>query len=63
MICNNVSFYLCDNIKLIHIYIYIYIYAKCMQLITKKKNRLNPILLALATLEKSIISTKKSCLL
>ena len=61
MICNNVSFYLCDNIKLIHIYIYIY--AKCMQLIVKKKNRLNPILLALATLEKSIISTKKSCLL
>ena len=58
MICNNVSFYLCDNIKLIQIYIF----AKCMQLIIKK-NRLNPILLALATLEKSIISTKKSCLL
>ena len=62
MICNNVSFYLCDSIKLIQIYIYIYIFAKCMQLIIKK-NRLNPILLALATLEKSIISTKKSCLL
>ena len=58
MICNYVSFYLCDNIKLIQIYIF----AKCMQLIIKK-NRLNPILLALATLEKSIISTKKSCLL